>query len=194
MYNTSIKSVFGITNLIYFRGISSDLLYFFRFYFIFLFVKSYVGWEVCALASHLFVSHVLCFQLERGVKSLRIWGGGWGGELKNYFNRVSQEMIPRKKKTKKSETVINTCISVIKQHWKKMAEIPEECDFLTWCIQNFVKKVKQFVGKYYITWLITEWLHHIDITPLAVLFCNCHLFSHCPLDDFLSPAVKRYQF
>ena len=37
-----------------------DLLYFFRFYFVFLFVKSYVGWEFCALASHL---HVLLFPI-----------------------------------------------------------------------------------------------------------------------------------
>ena len=39
----------------------------------FLFLKSYVGWEICALASHL---HVFCFQLEGGVKSLRTGGGG----------------------------------------------------------------------------------------------------------------------
>ena len=32
-----------------------------------------------------------------------------------------------------------------------MAEIPKERDFLTWTIQNFVRKVKQFVRKYYIT-------------------------------------------
>ena len=64
------------------------LLYFFRFHFVFLFVKSYVGSEVCALASHL----VFCFQSEGrsqtfenlgggGVKIFRaqglpIWGGG----------------------------------------------------------------------------------------------------------------------
>ena len=35
-----------------------------------------------------------------------------------------------------------------------MAEIPQKRDFLTWSIQNFVRKVKQFVRKYYITWLI----------------------------------------
>ena len=32
------------------------------------------------------------------------------------------QMIP--KKTSKLEIVINTCITLIKQHWKKMAEIP----------------------------------------------------------------------
>ena len=29
-----------------------------------------------------------------------------------------------------------------------MAEIPQERDFLTWSIQNFARKVKQFVRKY----------------------------------------------
>ena len=47
------------------------------------------------------------------------------------------EMIPRKN-PKKLETVINTCVSIIKQHWKKMAEIPQESDFIIWSIQNFV--------------------------------------------------------
>ena len=64
-----------------------------------------------------------------------------------------QKMIPGKK-TQKSETVINTCVSLIKQHWEKMTEVPQKRDFLTWSIQNFVRKVKQFVRKYYITWLI----------------------------------------
>ena len=31
-----------------------------------------------------------------------------------------------------------------------MAEIPQKLDFLTWIIQNFVRKVQQFVRKYYI--------------------------------------------
>ena len=35
-----------------------------------------------------------------------------------------------------------------------MVEIPQENDFLTWDIQTFVRKVKQFVRKYYITWLL----------------------------------------
>ena len=35
-----------------------------------------------------------------------------------------------------------------------MAEIPQKHDFLTWSIQEFVRKVKQFFTKYYITWLI----------------------------------------
>ena len=34
-----------------------------------------------------------------------------------------------------------------------MAEILEKHDFLTWSIQNFLRKVKQFVRKHYITWL-----------------------------------------
>ena len=54
-------------------------------------------------------------------------------------------------KTQKSETSINKCVSLIKQHWKKMAEIPQKRYFLTWKSQNFIGKVKQFVIKYYIT-------------------------------------------
>ena len=61
-----------------------------------------------------------------------------------------QETIPRRK-TQKSETVINTCVSLIKQHWKKVAEIPQKRNFLTWSIQNFVRRKKQFVRKFYIT-------------------------------------------
>ena len=59
-------------------------------------------------------------------------------------------MIPRKK-PKRSETIINTCVSLIKKHWRKMLEVPQKRDFLTWSIQNFVGNVKQFVRKYYIT-------------------------------------------
>ena len=48
---------------------------------------------------------------------------------------------PEKKneKLQKLETVINTCVSLIKQHWKQIAEIPQKRDFLT---SNFVRKVK----------------------------------------------------
>ena len=35
-----------------------------------------------------------------------------------------------------------------------MAENPQKRDFVTWTIQNIPRKVKQFVRKYYITWLI----------------------------------------
>ena len=63
-----------------------------------------------------------------------------------------QKMIPRKQ-SQKSKTVINTCVSFIKQELKKMTEIPEKHDSLTWNIQSFVRKVKQFVRKFYITLL-----------------------------------------
>ena len=56
-----------------------------------------------------------------------------------------KEIILRKKKKK-----LNTVL-LIKRHWKKMAKIPQKHDFLTWTIQNFLREVKQFVGKYYIT-------------------------------------------
>ena len=52
-----------------------------------------------------------------------------------------------------------------------MAEIPQQHDFLTWGIQTFVRNVKQFVWKYYIPWLIAQFVV-IDIAPLTVLFCN----------------------
>ena len=60
--------------------------------------------------------------------------------------KAPYEEIPLMKKwllesnPEKSETVINTCISLIKQHWKKVAEIPQIFDFLTWSIQTFVRK------------------------------------------------------
>ena len=52
-----------------------------------------------------------------------------------------QEIIPRKN-PRKSEAVINTCVLLINQHWKKMAEIPQKHDFLIWSIQNLVRKKK----------------------------------------------------
>ena len=64
-----------------------------------------------------------------------------------------QENIPTKK-PKKLETVINTCVSLIKQRWRKIVEIPQKCCFLNWSIQNFVRKVKEFLKKYYVFRLI----------------------------------------
>ena len=55
-----------------------------------------------------------------------------------------QETISRKN-PEKLETVINTCVSLIKRNWKMMAE--QEHDFI-WSIRNFVRKVKYFVRKY----------------------------------------------
>ena len=70
----------------------------------------------------------------------------------------------------KSETVINNnCVLLLKQHWKKMAEILQKRDFLTWSIQNFVRKVKQFVRKY-ITWLIDLANKIYDVDKLLISF------------------------
>ena len=44
-------------------------------------------------------------------------------------------------KSEKLEHGINTCVSHIKQRWKKMAEIWQK-HFLTCCIQDFGRKVK----------------------------------------------------
>ena len=49
------------------------------------------------------------------------------------------------------ETAINPCVSLIKQHWKKMAEIIQKHDFPTGISENFVRKVEQFVRRCYIT-------------------------------------------
>ena len=83
-----------------------------------------------------------------------------------------QEMIPGKT-PEKSETVSNTFVSIIKQNWKKMAEIPQEHDILTWGIQTLVRKMKQPVRKY------TQFVV-INIAPLMVLFVisSCFLIAH----------------
>ena len=57
------------------------LLYFLRFHVVFLFVKSYVGRKICALASHL---HVFVSSQRGGVKSFSM---GWvvgGVRLKDF--------------------------------------------------------------------------------------------------------------
>ena len=51
-----------------------------------------------------------------------------------------------------------------------MAEIPQEYHFLTWSIQNFERKVKQFVRKYYITWLIDLANNLYDIEKFLISF------------------------
>ena len=104
----------------------------------------------------------ICFwNIHRYVLSSKVshqnWCLPWGApRLKNTphpllkSEALFQEMIPRKK-PEKLETVINTCVSIINHHQKKNVKIPQEHDFLRWSIQTFVRKVKQFVRKYYIT-------------------------------------------
>ena len=55
-----------------------------------------------------------------------------------------------------------------------MIENPEKHDFLTWSIQNFIRKVKQFVTKYYITWLIDFAERSCD-TETFLDFILCHV-------------------
>ena len=50
----------------------------------------------------------------------------------------------------------DTAITLIKQHWRKLAEIPQKSDFFTNSIQSFVIKMKQFVRKYYITIILLD--------------------------------------
>ena len=60
-----------------------------------------------------------------------------------------------------------------------MTQIPQIRNFLPWRIKNVVRKVKQFVAKCYITWLIelakklydTE--KFLDFILCYVLFKNC---------------------
>ena len=72
-------------------------------------------------------------------------GGGGGGHAPPPHPQIFLN-LPSKSPLQEND-VINTYISLIKQHWKKMAEILQKRDFLTWSIQNFVRKVKQFVRK-----------------------------------------------
>ena len=53
--------------------------------------------------------------------------------------------------------------------WKKMAEIPQEYDFVTWGVKTFELKVKQFVREYYITWLITQSVSIQSVCWLGVI-------------------------
>ena len=55
-----------------------------------------------------------------------------------------------------------------------MIEIPQKPDFLTWSIQNSVRKVKQVDAKY-ITWLIdlTEKLYDTE-KFLDFIYAMCH--------------------
>ena len=82
-------------------------------------------------------------------------------------------MIPRGK-PEKSKIANNTGASLLEQHWKKMAGITQKLDFLTWSIQNFIKKVKQFVTKYYITWLIDLANKLYDIDFLTSFYAMCY--------------------
>ena len=84
---------------------------------------------------------------KRGrISSRRAWGSIPIPPIPPPKKKKKKENL--EKKFKKSETAINTCVSLINQHWKKMAEILQEHDFLFWSTQNFVRKIKQFIRKY----------------------------------------------
>ena len=51
-----------------------------------------------------------------------------------------------------------------------MAEIPQKHDFHIWSIQNFVRKGKPFVRKYYISWLIDLANKLYDVEKLFISF------------------------
>ena len=85
-------------------------------------------------------------------------------------------MIARKEQ-KKSETLINTNVSIIKTTLEKDGRNSTKMWFSHLKhLQNFVRKVKQFVRKYYITWFIdlANKLYN-DIEKLLISFyamCN----------------------
>ena len=58
-------------------------------------------------------------------------------------------------------------------------------------ITIFVRKVKQFIRKYYITWLMAQFVV-IDIAPLTVLFCNHQLFAYSLICNW--PPLKKNNF
>ena len=55
-----------------------------------------------------------------------------------------------------------------------MAEIPLKRDFLTWSIQNFVRKGKQFDRRYDITWLI-DLVNKLYDVEQFLDFILCHV-------------------
>ena len=68
---------------------------------------------------------------------------------------ASRKWLPERN-LEKLKRVIDTCVSIIKEHWKKMAEIPQERDFLIWSINNFVIKVKLFVCQQKISYYLIK--------------------------------------
>ena len=97
----------------------------------------------------------------------------WPSHLKM---KPFQEIICRKS-SEKLEIVINTCVSLIKQYWKKMVEIPQKRDFLSCGILNFVKKDKQFARKY-ITWL-TELANKLYDIEKSWFHCMPCVIKNC---------------
>ena len=61
-----------------------------------------------------------------------------------------------------------------------MAQILQKRDFLAWSIQNFVRKKKQFVRKYYFTWLIDLANKLIDVENFLD-FILCHVLLNIAL-------------
>ena len=83
-------------------------------------------------------------------------------------------------KKQKKETVINTWVSIIKHKTKKkMAEIPQKYDFLTWSIQNFIRKVNQFVRKYYITSFLNLANKFYDIKKMSWFYFMPCVIKKC---------------
>ena len=76
---------------------------------------------------------------------------------------------PFQKNLEKLETVVNICVLLIKQHQKKIAEILPK-HFLTWSIQNFVRKVQKSVLENIIVLDQLTWLTNYDIGKFLISF------------------------
>ena len=75
-----------------------------------------------------------------------------------------------------------------------MAEIPQKRDLLTWSTENFIRKVKQFVRKYCITWLIDLanklYIHYVE---KFIDFILCHVLLDIALFFFLRNFTNKYK-
>ena len=76
-----------------------------------------------------------------------------------------------------------------------MAEIPQKRDLLTWSIENFIRKVKQFFRKYYITWLIDLanklYIHYVE---KFIDFILCHVLLDIALFFFKEILQTNIKF
>ena len=74
-----------------------------------------------------------------------------------------------------------------------MVEIPQEHDFLTWSIQNLVRKVKQFVRKYFLTRLIELANKFYNKEEFIISFYTmCYQGLSCFIKKFCRQSYFKY--
>ena len=100
-------------------------------------------------------------------------------QLKNKPQPLKSEAPFRKwfleKESEKSETGINLCFT----HKITLAEIPQKCDFLTWSIQNFLRRKKLWFLRVIPPWNAKA-PHRRSVTLPKIL--NISLLKGCCLD------------